>query len=109
VPDDTPEHWKRPCCGDHWVAIRTKTYEARQEQVDGFFGRRLFKLSHDLTYEHDTYAIFSFLLKEEADRFMQAFDGEPYDPRDRGGGPHWMHWYKGRAAKRDRNRSRYEF
>jgi hypothetical protein len=40
---------------------------------------------------------------------MQAFDGEPFDPRDRGGGPHWMHWYKGRAAKRDRNRSRYEF
>jgi hypothetical protein len=63
--------------------------------------------SHDLAYEHVSYAIFSFKLKEEAVRFMKAFDGEPFDPRDKGGGSKWVFWYKGRAAKR--KRSPYDF
>jgi hypothetical protein len=45
----------------------------------------------------------------EAEEFAQAFEGEPFDPRDLGSGKHWTRWYKGRTAKRWANRSPYDF
>jgi hypothetical protein len=46
-----------------------------------------------------TFLDFNFALKEEADKFMLASEGQPFEPRDRGGGPHWMYGYEGRTVK----------
>jgi hypothetical protein len=98
------EHdWTEPEGGPNHVAIKAPLYEARQLEVDNFFGRRLSKYDHYLNHGGQSYAVFSFKHKTDADQFMQAFDGEPFDPRDKGSGSNWMKWYKGRAAKRKRN------
>ncbi len=102
-------HWKFPEGGDHFVAIRSEVYEALTDEVDNFFGRPLAKESHYYTCEGQTYAVFSCKEKLDADAFMSAFEGEPFDPRDAGRGTHWMHWYRGRTAKRLKNRSPYDF
>jgi len=102
-------HWIAPEGGPHHVAIKSATYAARRQEVDGFLGRPLAKRSHDLSFQGETYAIFSFRLEDDAARFRKAFDGEPFDPRDQGSGSNWVRWYKGRAAKRDRNRDPYDF
>jgi hypothetical protein len=101
------EHRKTPEGGSHCVAVKARLYEARTEEVDNFFGRTLSKYSHYFTHDHESYAVFCFKEKADADKFAQAFDGEPFDPRDKGGGSKWMFWYKGRAAKH--KRSPYDF
>lgn len=53
--------------------------------------------------------MFSFSEKFEADAFMSAFEGEPFDPRDAGRGSHWMYWYRGKTAKRMKNAARMIF
>lgn len=100
-------HWKAPEGGDHFVAIRSELYEALIVEVDNFFGRPLAKQSHYYVCEGETYAVFSFKEKTEADTFMIAFEGEPFDPRDAGRGVHWMVWYRGKTAKK--KRSPYDF
>lgn len=55
---------------------------------------------HAYTCEGTSYAVFSFRDQADADRFMQAFDGEEFDPRDIGGGSKWMFWFRGRVSKR---------
>lgn len=109
MADAVPTHWTPPEGGDHYVAINLKTYEARQSEVDDFLGRPIWKLSSNLIHEQNSYVIFSFREKADADSFMAAFAGEPFDLRDKGRGSKWMYWYKGRAAKRSRNRSPYDF
>ena len=106
VPDDVPEHWKPAEGGSNYVAIPAHIYEAKSEDVEGFFGRRLAKWSHNLTRPDDrkSFVVFNFKEKADADKFMQAFEGEPFDPRDKGNGQHWMLWSKGKAAKRDKKR-----
>lgn len=103
------DHWSPPEGGDHFVAIRSDVYEALIDEVDNFFGRPLAKDSHYYICEGQTYAVFSFREKMEADAFMSAFEGEPFDPRDAGRGSHWMYWYRGKTAKRMKDRSPYNF
>jgi hypothetical protein len=80
------EHWRAPEGGSHRVAAKARIYEARTEEVDNFFGRPLAKYSHYFTHDHASYAAFCFKETADADKFTQAFDGEPFDPRDKGGG-----------------------
>lgn len=47
--------------------------------------------------------MFCFPDPAEAAAFAAAFDGEPFDPCDRGSGAKWMMWFKGRAARRRRS------
>ncbi len=100
--------WQAPEGGPHKVAIRQKLYEARQSEVDNFFGRPLAKGTYHYVYQHESYEVFSF--KEEADAlaFMAAFEGEPFDPRDIGGGSKWMMWFKGRTARRKKNPYKFD-
>ena len=95
--------WTEPEGGTHHVALNSRTYEARRDQIENFLGRRLSKYSHYVSHGGQTYAVFRFREKEDADRFMTAFDGEPFDPRDKGRGVHWSRWYKGRVAKRKKD------
>jgi hypothetical protein len=96
------DHWRAPEGGSHCVAVKARLYEARTEEVDNFLGRPLAKYSHCFTHDHEPHAVFCFKGKADADQFTQAFAGEPFDPRDKGGGSKWMFWYKGRAAKHKR-------
>ncbi len=87
--------------GPHHVAIRQKLYEARQSEVDNFFGRPLAtRRSRLQVSRHEVYEVFSFKEESEAQAFMKAFEGEPFDPRDKGRGSKWMFWFKGRVSGR---------
>ena len=101
--------WQGGECGPHCVAINAKVYDARKADVEGFLGRQIWKDNHRFGFEGESYEIFSFREKADADRFMTTFSGEPFDYRDAGSGKNWMKWYKGRAANREKNRSPYDF
>lgn len=100
--------WQMPEGGPHKVAIRQKLYQSRQSEVDNFFGRPLAQDDHAYTYQHESYEVFSFKEESDAKKFMAAFDGEPFDPRDIGGGSNWMKWYKGRASRRKKNPYKFD-
>ena len=38
--------------------------------------------------------------KEDAEKFISEFGGEPMDSRDKGKGTSWAKWFKGRAAEK---------
>lgn len=100
--------WQMPEGGPHKVAIRQKLYEARQSEVDNFFGRPLAKNSYHYMYQNESYEVFSFKEESEAKQFMAAFEGEPFDPRDVGGGSKWMMWFKGRVSGRKKNPYKFD-
>jgi hypothetical protein len=80
------EHRRAPEAGSHCVAVKARLCEARTEEVDKFLGRALAKYNRYSTHDHESYAVFCFKEKADADEFTKAFDGEPFDPRDNGGG-----------------------
>jgi hypothetical protein len=84
-------------------------YQRRQQEVDGFFGRPLSKLDHNVIFDRESYIVFRFKEQRDAEEFSRAFNGEPFDPRDLGRGKHWTRRYKGRTAKRRAARSPYDF
>lgn len=81
----------------------------REAEIAALFGRPLSRHNHDFTYEGQSYAVYCFARPEDAELFMKAFDGEPFDPLDIGRGSKWMVWYKGRNAKRRAKRNPYDF
>lgn len=102
------EHWKEPEGGKVSMAIPAQDFQTKRDEVESFYGRRLSTYSYCLVYEHRPYLIVFFETETDADLAIQTFEAEPYDPRDKGRGSKWMMWFRGRAAKRDRNRSPYE-
>jgi hypothetical protein len=104
---ESSHHWSPPLGGPHQVAVNVRVYEARTEEIENFFGRRLARYSHIFSHDGHSYQVFCFPDPAEAAAFAAAFDGEPFDPRDRGSGAKWMMWFKGRAARR--RRSPYDF
>jgi hypothetical protein len=50
--------------------------------------------THTVRRDDRTYVVYCFLTKEDAHGFSNAFDGEPFDPRDRGRRRHWYQWKK---------------
>ena len=103
------EHWKSPEGGSYQVAIREDLYQRRTQEIDGFFGRPLWKRDHHVVFEGICYVVFGFKGEADAAKFAATFAGEPFDPRDMGSGTHWTRWYKGRAAKRRARRDPYDF
>lgn len=100
--------WQMPEGGPHHVAIREKLYQERQSEVDNFFGRPLARDSHAYRYQNESYEVFSFKEEAEAQAFMKAFEGEPFDPRDKGRGSKWMFWFKGRVSGRKKNPYKFD-
>ena len=49
---------------------------------------------HSVRYQHRDYVVFCFADPAHAERFCAHFDGEPFDPRDRGRGTRWNQWRK---------------
>jgi hypothetical protein len=103
------QHWNEPTGGPHQVAIRSEIFERRQREIEDFFDFPLSRLDFNPIFEMETYAVLRFKDKADADRFMSAFGGEAFDPRDLGSGPNWTKWYKGRTAKRKARRDPYDF
>ncbi|WP_424632062.1 hypothetical protein [Bradyrhizobium sp. SYSU BS000235] len=101
-------NWVAPKWGDFGVAVPCLDHPTKCEEVERFFGRPIAHLTHPVTFEGKSFAPFGFLTKEDADLCTKQFNGEPFDPRDVGKGK-WNKWYKGRTAKREKNRSPYDF
>lgn len=104
MPD---EHWTEPEGGSYAVAVRGTLDAPIRQHVEDFFGRRLATYNHHVTFETTAYIVFFFALRSDAERCIRKFGGEWFDVRDKGRGQHWSQWYKGRAAKREKNRSPY--
>jgi hypothetical protein len=101
--------WEAPEWGDHYVAVACRDYEATRETVETFFGRPLARYSYQMHHDGKSFVVFSFPHRDDAALCLLQFEGEAFDPRDKGRGVNWMKWYKGRWAKRERNRSPYDF
>jgi hypothetical protein len=101
--------WRGGVFGPHCIAVRAKVYDARKDEIDSFLGEPIWKDTHRFGFEGESYEVFSLVKKEDADRFMETFGGEPFDYRDTGSGKNWSKWYKGSAARREANRSPYDF
>lgn len=101
--------WESPEWGTYCVAVPSLDYERTRCDVEAFFGRPLARYSSCLNHEGRSYVVFSFPKQGDAAECLLRFSGEPFDQRDKGRGVHWTRCYKGRAAKRDRNRDPYDF
>jgi hypothetical protein len=97
--------WDYPEGGQFVVAVPGD--EEIAAEVERFFGRELSRYNHAVFYEHIPYIVFSFAEKSDAEKCIEHFNGEWFDPRDKGRGPHWSKWYRGKTAKR--KRSPYDF
>ena len=60
-------------------------------EVDNFPESPLSKYSHDFTHRQTSPC--SGFLFGGGGGLVRAFDGEPFDSRDIGGGSKWMFWY----------------
>lgn len=67
------------------------------EQAAFCHGNRLLICArgHQVTYEDRHYNVHCFATRPHAEKFMEKFGGEWFDPRDRGKGANWHRWYKG--------------
>lgn len=101
--------WQSPEAGGYAVAIPGKDYQTKLSEVEAFFGRPLACYSHSLTFEQNSYVVFFFKAKADADLAVQQFNGEPFDVRDKGRGSKWMFWFKGRGAAQDKRHSPRKF
>jgi hypothetical protein len=88
----------------HWVAIQaTKCTGANFNKLRDYCQTNCLRLSnHGGTafHEGEFWCVLHFGSKEDAEKFMTAFGGEPMDPRDKGKGTSWSKWFKGRAAEK---------
>lgn len=105
-----PDNWAKPVEGfykwepgeegPHYVAVPCRDLPSTVDEVQNFFRRNVWHLSSALVHDGQGYAIFSFVEESDAAQCIANFDGEPYDPRDRGKGQHWMMWFRGKVSGR---------
>jgi hypothetical protein len=49
---------------------------------------------HSVMYEGERFHVYCFAEAGDAEKFMQRFGGEKFDPRQRGKGSNWARWNK---------------
>jgi len=49
---------------------------------------------HSVRHNDVGYVVFCFASRESADTFRELFNGEPFNPKDRGRGNSWWEWRK---------------
>lgn len=103
------EHWQEPEGGKFSVAIPAQDFHTKRDEVEAFFGRRLSTYSYCLTFGQRFYLVVHFADEADAAKAMRTFEGEPFDPRDKGRGTNWMKWMKGRGAQQDGRRNPYKW
>lgn len=99
--------WQYPEGGKFSIAVPGD--EDIVKTVETFFGRELARYNHSIFWEHRPYIVFFFATASDAERCIARFHGECFDPRDKGRGPHWSQWYKGKTAKLLSRRRPYDF
>jgi hypothetical protein len=57
---------------------------------------------HEVRRDDIDWRVFCFADKAHADLFRERFGGEVFDPRERGRGPSWTLWKKGKAKAHSR-------
>jgi hypothetical protein len=55
-------------------------------------GLTLCSRGHAVFHDGEWFNVYCFERPEDADKFMQRFDGEKFDPKQRGKGSSWAHW-----------------
>lgn len=99
--------WQYPEGGKFSIAVPGD--EDIVKAVEAFFGRELARYNHAVYWEHCSYVVFFFSTMPDAEKCIAQFNGEWFDPRDKGRGSHWSKWYKGKTAKRLSRRRPYDF
>ncbi len=57
-------------------------------------GLSLCARGHSVVYEGEWYNVYCFADPGDAQKFLQRFGGEPFDPAQRGKGSRWAQWRK---------------
>ena len=84
----------------HQVALSSEVTRARYKEIREFGARlSLAPRGHSVFHEGEWYNVYCFADAADAKLFLDRFSGEPFDPRERGRGAHWMQWRKGTANK----------
>jgi hypothetical protein len=50
--------------------------------------------SHCVRHDGQSFNVYCFAAAADAEKFMARFDGEKFDPAQRGKGRNWMQWKK---------------
>ena len=81
----------------HQVALPAR-YSVRgdgyQEIHDFCKDLTLCNRGHAVCHDNEWFNIYCFEKQEDADKFLQKFGGEKFDPKQRGKGSNWAHWNK---------------
>ena len=56
---------------------------------------------HSVFHEGQWWNVYCFAQPEHAEKFMQRFGGEPFNPKDRGKGSNWARWKKDATSRRE--------
>jgi hypothetical protein len=62
-------------------------------------------INHAFGFEGQSYEVFLFKQKEDAERLMKAFEGERFDYQDAESGKNWMKVIQGQGRASRKNRS----
>lgn len=78
----------------HQVAVPADRCSGKFFNIHRAFcaGLSLCERGHSVQHEGISYRVFCFAEPEHARAFLEAFDGVPFYPEDRGRGPNWMRW-----------------
>lgn len=84
----------------HQVALLADLYQGKEAEALRVAASKLLYCprGHSVFYGDRHYNVHCFATKDHAERFMAAYGGEWFDPRDRGRGLDWNKWYKGRSS-----------
>jgi hypothetical protein len=80
----------------HQVAVRAAQVSARHAELLAFCeALSLAPRQYTVRRADVDYVVFCFADAQHAARFREHFDGEPFDPRQRGRGARWHEWRQG--------------
>ena len=80
----------------HWVAVRADIVAVRLSEMLAFCGSLSLAERHPTVRRNDVdYVVFCFADPDHAERFRVAFDGQPFDPSQRGRRTRWQEWRSG--------------
>jgi hypothetical protein len=85
----------------HQVAMSGEAARSRFTEIREFCTPlSLAPRGHEVRHRNEWYRVYCFAEAEHAKLFLDHFGGEPFDPRERGRGSHWMVWRRGTAGRK---------
>jgi hypothetical protein len=75
----------------HWVVVRADQVATHHEEVLAFCDSLTLAPRHPTVRRNDVdYVVFCFAAPDHAERFRVRFDGQPFDPSQRGRRTRWQ-------------------